>query len=30
MKSLASTIADEILGRPRGEVDEVYEDEPVI
>jgi len=30
MKSLASTIVDEILGHPRGEVDEVFEDEPVI
>jgi hypothetical protein len=30
MKSLASTIVDEILGRPREEVDEVFENEPVI
>jgi hypothetical protein len=30
MKSLPSTIVDEILGRPREEVDEVFEDEPVI
>jgi hypothetical protein len=30
MKSLANTIVDEILGRPREEVDEVFENEPVI
>jgi hypothetical protein len=27
MKSLASTIVDEILGRPREKVDEVFENE---
>lgn len=30
MKNLANTIVDEILGRPREEVDEVFENEPVI
>ncbi len=30
MKSLANTIVDEILGRPREDVDEIFENEPVI